>query len=139
MVDILTYAYLRFHSFQFHRGSLIHTAKILPVRPQAFVASQSSPSPDISYWYRPHTAKTELPVLFLHGIGVGLWPYMQFLKEVNQGRRDEEGQVGILAVEILSVSSRLTSRIPPKAEMCRQLRTILDQHNFHNFVLVSHS
>lgn len=64
---------------------------------------------------------------------------MEFLKEVNQGRREEDGQVGVLAVEILSISSRLTSLIPPKAEMCRQLRGILDQHGFEEFVVVTHS
>jgi len=139
VVDALTHTYLRFHSFQFYRASVSHTVKILPPRPHAFVASQHSKSHDISYWYRPHTSTTELPILFLHGIGVGLYPYMEFLKEMNQGRRKEDGDIGILAVEILSISSRLTSPILPRAEMCQQLRDILDHHQYHKFVMVSHS
>lgn len=93
----------------------------------------------MSHWYRPHTSKTELPILFLHGIGVGLYPYMELLKELNQGRHKEDGDIGIIAVEILSISSRLTSPILPRAEMCRQLREILDYHQYHKFVMVSHS
>lgn len=139
VVDALTHVYLRFHNFRFYRASVSHSMTILPPRPHAFVASQRSPSQAISYWYRPHTSTTKLPILFLHGIGVGLYPYKEFLKEVNQGRCEEGGQVGILAVEILCISSRLTSPMLPKAEMCRQLRDILDQHQFHKFVLVSHS
>jgi hypothetical protein len=77
--------------------------------------------------------------LFLHGIGVGLYPYMEFLKELNQARGKEDGTIGIIAVEILSISSRLTSPMLRKDDMCLQLRTILDYHRFDRFVLVSHS
>ena len=139
VVDTLTHGYLRMHGFQFYRGSTSHSVKILPPRPQAFIASYCSPSPDISYWYQPHTSSKELPILFLHGIGVGLYPYMEFLKEINQGRQEADGKIGVLAVEILCVSSRLTSAMLGKDEMCRQLRCILDRHGFDQFVLVSHS
>lgn len=77
--------------------------------------------------------------MFLHGIGVGLYPYMEFLKEMNQGRREEDGDIGILAVEILCISSRFTSSILPKDQMCQQIRQVLDRHNLHEFVLLSHS
>ena len=113
--------------------------RILPPGPKHTIASGRSPSRELSYWYLPHTAPDDLPVLFLHGIGVGLYPYMEFLKELNQGRQEGEGQIGILAIEFLSISSRLTSPMLPKKELCRQLQTILDRHGFHRFVLVSHS
>lgn len=113
--------------------------KILPPRPHAFIASNRSPSNNLSYWYQAHTSSKDLPILFLHGIGVGLYPYMEFLKELNQGRREEDGRIGILAVEILCISSRLTSPMLPKDEMCSQLREILQRHGFDRFVLVSHS
>jgi hypothetical protein len=64
---------------------------------------------------------------------------MKFLKELNQGRRTEDGFIGILAVEMLSISSRITSSLPRKEEMCQQLRTILQHHGFERYVLVSHS
>ena len=69
----------------------------------------------------------ELPVVFLHGIGVGLYPYMKCLEDVNHGRQKEDvnhgrqkedGKVGILAVEILPVSSRITWAMLGKEELC---------------------
>lgn len=112
---------------------------MLPPRPQALIAAKRSPSENVSYWHTPHTATKELPILFLHGIGVGLYPYMEFLKEMNQNRRSEDGQIGILAVEILPISSRLTSSMLPRDEMCEQIRTILDYHQLSEVVLLTHS
>jgi hypothetical protein len=125
--------------FGFYRGSIANSVSILPPRPQALIASYRSPTPNISYWHRPHTSKKELPIVFLHGIGVGLYPYMQLLREVNMGRRHEDGMIGIVAVEMLPISSRISPPLPQKEDMCRQLECVLDSHGFDNFVLVSHS
>lgn len=138
MVDIVTHAFFRLHRFQFYRSSIVRSIGVLPPRPHALIASRRSPTPDLSYWYHPHTSRQELPVVFLHGIGVGLYPYMKFLEELNQTRQEKE-KIGILAVEILSVSSRITPPGPRKEEMCRQLRVILQHHGFEKFVLASHS
>ncbi|KPI38739.1 uncharacterized protein AB675_5854 [Cyphellophora attinorum] len=135
----LTHLYLRFNGFRFYRGSVMHTASILPPRPQAIIAARTSKGTDISYWYHRHTARKELPILFVHGIGVGLYPYMQFLKELNQDRTLEEGQIGILAIEILPISSRITRPLLGRNELCQQLRSILQYHGFEKFTLVSHS
>jgi hypothetical protein len=78
-------------------------------------------------------------MVFIHGIGVGLYPYMQLLKEVNMGRRDEDGKIGILAVEILPISSRITAPVLRKEELCHQFRFVLRYHGIENFILVSHS
>ena len=139
MVDSITHVYLRFHSFQFYRSSPLHSVSIIPPRPQAFVAAHRSPAKDVSYWYHPHTSRTELPILFFHGIGVGLYPYTEFLKDLNQGRRPEDGEIGVLAIEILPISSRITAPMPPKEELCRRYRAILDHHGYDKFVLASHS
>jgi hypothetical protein len=139
VVDTITHAFMLFHNFQFHRSSIVHCIGVLPPRPHTFIASRRSPAKNLTYWYHPHTSHQELPILFLHGIGVGLYPYMKFLKELNQGRRDEEGKIGILAVEILPISSRITSPLLRKEEMCQQIRVILRHHGFEKFILVSHS
>ncbi|RMZ76871.1 hypothetical protein DV738_g4674, partial [Chaetothyriales sp. CBS 135597] len=95
---------------------------------------------NLSYWYHPHTSPNELPILFLHGIGVGLFPYMGFLTEINRGRDvKKDGKIGILAVEILPISSRLTSAMFRKDDLCDQLRGVLLRHGFDRFVLMSHS
>ncbi|KAG9499675.1 hypothetical protein J7337_008134 [Fusarium musae] len=76
-----------------------------------------SPAKRLTYWHRPHTSKTRLPILFIHGIGVGLYPYVNFLAELNAAG-SADGDVGIIAVEILSVSSRITGPAMLKEEMC---------------------
>jgi hypothetical protein len=139
VVDSITHVYLRIHKFQFFRASVLQSISILPPRPQAFVAPQHSPAPGVSYWHRPHTSRTRLPILFFHGIGVGLYPYMEFLKDINTGHHAEDGTIGILAIEILPVSSRITGPMVPKEELCQQYRAILDLHGYKKFVLVSHS
>ncbi|OQV08777.1 hypothetical protein CLAIMM_13000 [Cladophialophora immunda] len=140
VVDVLTHAYLGFHDFHHYRTSIRQLFfDVFPPRPLSLLTTHRSPTKNLTYWYRPHTSRTELPILFLHGIGVGLYPYMEFMKELNQGRQAKDGVIGILAVEMLPISSRITSPLPRKQEMCRQLRIILQHHGFERFVLVSHS
>ncbi|RVX70315.1 hypothetical protein B0A52_05648 [Exophiala mesophila] len=139
VVDILTHTYMYSNGFNFYRGSIGNSVKIVPPRPQVLMANHRSPTQALSYWHRPHTSRKELPIVFLHGIGVGLYPYMQLLKEVNLGRRREDGMIGILAIEILPISSRLTPPVLRKEGMCRHLQCILDHHGFDTFILVSHS
>jgi hypothetical protein len=80
-----------------------------------------------------------LPILFIHGIGVGLYPYINFLADVNAGEDSSDGQVGIIAIEIMSVSSRITAEALLKDEMCSEVHCILKAHGWEKFVLVSHS
>ena len=96
----------------------------------------------MAYWIRPHTSKTRLPILYIHGIGIGLIAQVRFLRELDKALNEgspEDGEVGILAVEILQVSSRLTKAIPTREQFLDQLTTILDFHGYSRFVLVSHS
>ncbi|KEF56184.1 uncharacterized protein A1O9_07765 [Exophiala aquamarina CBS 119918] len=139
VVDVLTHVYMCVHGFHFYRGSIAHSISIMPPRPQALTTTHRSPNRNMSYWYQPHTSQKELPIVFLHGIGVGLYPYMPLLKEVNMCRQNEDGKIGILAVEILAISSRITATAPRKEDMCNQLRSVLRYHGIERFVLVSHS
>ncbi|KAF5974756.1 hypothetical protein FBULB1_7627 [Fusarium bulbicola] len=50
-----------------------------------------------------------------------------------------DGDVGIIAIEILSVSSRITGSALLKEEMCEEIHRILSSHGWENCVLVSHS
>ena len=83
LVDTLTAAYLRYNGFILHRTPFRSTLSIFPPRLASFFTRQKSPARDISYWYRPHTSKTRLPVLFIHGISMGLYSYAQFLTEIT--------------------------------------------------------
>ncbi|KAK0712829.1 hypothetical protein B0T26DRAFT_715370 [Lasiosphaeria miniovina] len=105
-------------------------------------ALRSSPSSEVGYWYRLHRSRTRLPVVFMHGIGVGLWPYTRFLDEISRGGDDgDDKQVGVIALEVLPISTRLTSRPLTQHEFVRDMSRILAQHGpeWMSFVLVSHS
>jgi pimeloyl-ACP methyl ester carboxylesterase len=99
---------------------------------------------NLSYWLRPHTSKTLLPVLFIHGIGVGLIPNINLLRELSFALNVDcdnrcDGQVRIMAIEILQVSSRITHAIPKRSAYLAQLAQVLNMHQFERFVLASHS
>ncbi len=102
---------------------------IFPPRPLLALFSRTSRDTEtnIPYWYRPHRSPTKLPILFIHGIGIGLLPYISFLRELAA----QDPDVGILAIEILPISMRITA--PPLAPR------ILNAHGLHRVVLVCHS
>lgn len=84
---------------------------------------------------------TRLPILFIHGIGIGLYPYIKFLADLNaeDAKDSSNGQVGIIAIEMMPISSRITAQAMLKDDMCEELDCILKAHGWERFVLVSHS
>lgn len=141
IVDTIASSYLRFYSFEFYRNSLARTFSVFPLRPFTLFTTHRSPAKTLTYWHRPHTSKTRIPILFIHGIGIGLYPYINFLADINaQDSKDSsDGQVGIIAVEIMSVSFRITGESLLKEEMSEEILSILKAHGWEKFVLVSHS
>lgn len=141
LLDTITHGLMRFHGFQYFK-TISTSLQVLPIRPATWVEPAWSPAEDTSYWIRPHTSKTRLPILYIHGIGVGLIPQVGFFHELDVALNEdnpEDGEVGILAVEILQVSSRLTKAIPTREQFLEQITKILDFHSYRRFVLVSHS
>ncbi|KAF2710780.1 hypothetical protein K504DRAFT_375519 [Pleomassaria siparia CBS 279.74] len=141
VVDTIAFGYMCWHSFHFHRLSLSRFFTVFPFRPLGLLTTYVSPAKTLTYWHRPHTSKSRLPVLFIHGIGIGLYPYVNFLAELNQDREqgEDDGQVGIIAVEIMPISFRITGEPLQKAAMCQEIDSILKKHGWDKFVLVSHS
>lgn len=141
VVDTIASISLRYHSFNFHRTSFSQFLATFPLRLSTLFATYTSHAKGLTYWHRPHTSKTRLPILFIHGIGVGLYPYINFLAEINADIDENplDGQVGIIAIEIMSVSSRITYEAMLKEEMCDEIRRILTAHGWEKCVLVSHS
>ncbi|PCH39785.1 alpha/beta-hydrolase [Wolfiporia cocos MD-104 SS10] len=105
-----------------------------PFRVQT-VFAKPSPHPELGYWYRPHRSATKDPILFLHGVGVGLSPYLPFLDELGAADPD----VGIIAIEDLPISSRITSVHLPRDAFLGALTQILDFHGFEHATLLGHS
>jgi pimeloyl-ACP methyl ester carboxylesterase len=127
-----------YNGFHFHRTSLARFFMLFPLRPLTLLSTYRSPVEHLTYWYRPHSSKTRLPVLFIHGIGIGLYPYTNFLRDLKAVGRDDT-EVGIIALEIMPVSSRITHPALEKDVMVSEVQAIIKHHGWSRFILVSHS
>ena len=139
-MDCTTCLRLAYHGFRFRRQSLAYSLAQFPAR-LAPLFAQRSPAPRLSYWQRKHTSKKRLPVLFIHGIGIGLYTYVDFLARLNSmdDMPDDDGDVGVIAVEILPISARICAPALAAAEMREELAKILERERYDGFVLVGHS
>ncbi|KAI1371832.1 hypothetical protein F4677DRAFT_450012 [Hypoxylon crocopeplum] len=140
VVDFVSHCQLAYSGFHYHAQPSSRVLSVIPPRLQDLFTHRHSESEGLSYWHRPHTATDKLPVVFLHGIGIGLYTYVPFLKRLNsESGRDGEGQIGIIAIEILPISFRLTAAPLSRPEFLKGIATILDAHGWDRFVLASHS
>jgi pimeloyl-ACP methyl ester carboxylesterase len=112
-----------------------------PLRPQTLITTHRSAAQHISYWYRAHTSKTKLPILYIHGIGI-LHTYGDFFAEsasrIDQDS-DQDGQIGIIVLEILPISFRITHAALDPTDMRAEIQSILDQQKWSRFVLMANS
>lgn len=139
LLDTISAVRLRTSGYVYYREPLPNALMTFPIRAQSLLTSNVSASPRIPYWYKPHTSKTRLPIVFLHGIGLGVYPYGHFLKEISNLEDEQGGQIGVLVLEFLAISSRLTSPLPLNQDLCKQILDILDSHGWDKFVLVANS
>ena len=142
LVDSITYLYMQFAGFQFYRLRLSRFLTVFPFRMLTLSSMRTTPSNTLSYWYLPHTSKTRRPILFIHGIGIGLYPYVNFLKAINKAQRMSDptgGQIGILAIELMPISFRITGEMPSQDQLCSEILSILNKHGWDSFALMSHS
>ncbi|KAI4283475.1 MAG: hypothetical protein L6R38_002117 [Xanthoria sp. 2 TBL-2021] len=139
-VDALAHIYMRYQSFRFHRLPLSRFATVFPPRPLTLLTTHATPARTVTYWHRPHKSKSRLPVLFIHGIGIGLFTYAHFLAQLNRRKDDHaDGEIGIIAVEIMPISFRLTHAALDSDEMKSEILKIVLSHGWTQFVLVAHS
>ncbi|POS68920.1 hypothetical protein DHEL01_v212686 [Diaporthe helianthi] len=136
LLDIITHVVLLLNGFEYYAQS--RDRSVFPPRIQQRFASRRSSAGSLSYWHREHKSDG-LPVVFFHGIGLGLWPYLRFLKEMCAIHGNGRGQTGIIAVEVLPVCFRLTDPPLEKETFIRELEKILHHHTWERFTLVSHS
>ncbi|KAG9080890.1 hypothetical protein FRC06_006026, partial [Ceratobasidium sp. 370] len=99
LVDTLVAACLKLSGFKHYTAS----QPVFPPRIHVLF-SETSPSNILSYWYRPPSASKVhvlngrfTPLLFLHGIGIGLFPYVPLLRGYSKNHPD----VPIIVPEIL--------------------------------------
>ncbi|RDX49812.1 alpha/beta-hydrolase [Lentinus brumalis] len=104
--------------------------------PRIYTAfSNKAPHPELVYWLRPHRSPHKDPILFLHGIGIGLWPYRTFFNDLIEA----DPNVGIIAIENLSISMRISKPPLSRTEMLEALTELLDAHDIPRVVVAAHS
>jgi len=110
--------------------------QMFPPRPIFSQRAATPPNILLPYWYRPHTSNTKLPIVFIHGIGIGLYPYIPFIREIIA----LDPEVGILLIELPPLSMHITSSpIPPRLVILEAFNIILTSLHISRFVLASHS
>ncbi|KAG6003188.1 hypothetical protein E4U21_002265 [Claviceps maximensis] len=137
-IDMFTHVALSWNGFRYYARSFDTSLATFPPRPQEWLAKCRSPEPELGYWFKPHSCPAQRPLVFWHGIGIGLWTYVPFL--IQLGNSAQGGSVGLIVPEVLSISSRLTQPPPRKDELLQMIGKVLDHHRqWDTFTLVSHS
>ena len=86
----------------------------------------------MSYYYRPHKSQTHRPIVFVHGVGIGLLVYIPFFLSLPK-------DIGILAIEVLPVSSRICEGAPLAEDVVREVGDIISQQSLTDFVFIGNS
>ncbi|KAI0316339.1 hypothetical protein OF83DRAFT_1127462 [Amylostereum chailletii] len=133
IVDTITSASLLVSGFRHYNTRKWFSS--FPPRPLLSLLSRTAPETAVPYWYRPHRSPDKLPILFLHGIGIGLWPYVHFFKEIVA----QDPDVGVLAIEILPISMHMAAPPLPRDALCDAIERILDAHALPRVVVAAHS
>ncbi|KAK1566272.1 uncharacterized protein LY79DRAFT_584884 [Colletotrichum navitas] len=146
LLDTLMTLYLLSQGYRYYRQPPSTFFKIFPLRIINLLPFAHSATNGMSYWCRPHRSTTKRPIVFLHGLGIGLIPYMFWLHTIPK-------DVGILAVEMLPVSSRITTYpLASTPELCDMIAKCVAQQRasqtatypgekgaWDDFVLIGHS
>ncbi|EJF66356.1 hypothetical protein DICSQDRAFT_166050 [Dichomitus squalens LYAD-421 SS1] len=131
-IDTITTIQLHFKGFRHYTyGSWMCC---FPPRPLTAFSNKSTHD-GLIYWLRPHRSTAKDPILLLHGIGIGLWPYVPFLQELA----DADPDVGILATECLAISMHISAPPLSRPEMLAALTALLDVHSISRVVVAAHS
>ena len=82
-----------------------------------------------------------------------MYTYVKFLAELNRSdarssdqyfdesslRNTDDGDIGIIAIEIMPISFRITRAMPDRETIIQEIHQILQHHGWDKFILVSHS
>lgn len=128
---------MRYYGFAFYSCGFTRLLNSLPLRPWSVLTSHRSPSAQIPYWYLPHTSSNHIPILFIHGVGVGLHFYLNFFKDFLTELRPQG--IGMIALEILPISSRITGPFMQEGQMTQEIQKILNRHGWTRCIVMSHS
>ncbi|KAI1852722.1 hypothetical protein JX266_002263 [Neoarthrinium moseri] len=127
IVDNTATLLLIFNGFGFWRQPRISFLKVFPFRIMTLFSTKESVSPHFSYVYRPHKSNTHRPIVFCHGIGIGLSTYFYWLRTIPK-------EIGVLALEFLPVSGRICPESVSQEDYVKAMRQILSQQDINDFV-----
>ncbi|KAJ7253331.1 hypothetical protein B0H12DRAFT_1017571 [Mycena haematopus] len=110
--------------------------RTFPPRPLLYLFSKPGVTPHFPYWYHPPRAgESKIPILFLHGIGIGLYPYVPLFRELLRA----DPTRSIVLVEILPISFRMTGPMPPRRTTLDAINNILEDLSISKVTLAAHS
>jgi pimeloyl-ACP methyl ester carboxylesterase len=132
-----------------HRPLVMYTAVhfllqevIAPLRlsRMGFVRQQHK---TLSYQYRPGVFPEKEPLVFIHGLGVGVLPYERFLKRLVRKTEDENSSLygrSVLCVELHAVSQRLSPPELHRDDFVDDMKEIMETLGFNNGgIIMGHS
>ncbi|CAI6336897.1 unnamed protein product [Periconia digitata] len=131
-IDLFSSLTLLVMGFTLYRQPRSQFFRSFPFRPLTLLAPKESAAQNLSYFYRPHTSKTHRPIVFAHGVGIGLAIYIPLFLLLPK-------DIGILALEVLPVSSRITAGAPLAEDLMNDAGAIIAQQDLTNFVFVGNS
>lgn len=128
---------LMYYGFTFYASSSLRNRVVFPLSSSSFL-SRNRTSSRVGYWYRKHTSQHKAPILLIHGIGIGFYTYGSFLTDLASSTTDD-ASVGIIALELTSISSRISAPGPSATQLKTEVDSLLDHHGWNKVVLVGHS
>ncbi|PVH90175.1 hypothetical protein DM02DRAFT_722590 [Periconia macrospinosa] len=131
-VDFTASIVLLLSGFSFYRQPRSMFLRTFPFRPLTLFSPKVSASPHLSYFCRPHKSKTHRPIVFIHGLGIGVSIYIPFFLMLPK-------DVGILGIEFLPVTSHITDGMPVADDLVRDIRDVISQQMTSDFVFVGNS
>ncbi|KAF5353029.1 hypothetical protein D9757_011859 [Collybiopsis confluens] len=135
VVDLITCVKLHILGFQHYSQPRVLT-QVFPPRFYTTIFSEHSTAKHFSYWYRPHRSKHRDPVVFIHGIGIGLYPYVPLINSLIQ----LDPEIGILLIELLPISMHITAEpIPQRRDLLDALYAVIHRLGMSRAVLAAHS
>jgi hypothetical protein len=92
----------------------------------------------LSYWIKKHNyitgEKVKPPLVFIHGIGIGLITYLPFILKMSKLKRT------IILIELPHVSMKINfDGIPTMNELTNNIDNILKIHSYNKAFFVAHS
>ncbi|KAI8351205.1 Alpha/Beta hydrolase protein [Choanephora cucurbitarum] len=101
-----------------------------------FNLASHQPKDKITYWYRaPTDGQRKTPIVFVHGIGIGVLSYAEWISLLLSRLSDRP----IFLVELPYVAMRMVDTVPTATETTKEVRQMLNQYGYDKAVYVSHS